>query len=99
MKGFAAGQQTGKVCEKGRKFLVKACDRELPGMGAEPWPPGLSKKPQVWRKPCQPVRYKNLPRSSASTYITGSEAAAGESTGRNAYSTGAPAVPNEVLAV
>jgi hypothetical protein len=36
MKRFAAGEEIGKVCEKERKFLVKACDRYLAGMGAEP---------------------------------------------------------------
>ena len=36
MKGFPAGQGTGIVCEKERRFLVEACDRALVSMGAEP---------------------------------------------------------------
>src|SRR5712692_4980136 len=43
MKGFAAGytpllmpQGTGRVCEKGRKFLLEACDRGLANVGEEP---------------------------------------------------------------
>ncbi len=33
MNGFAAGEEIGKVCEKEREFLVKACDRDLARMG------------------------------------------------------------------
>jgi hypothetical protein len=33
MKGFAASDEIGKVYEKERKFLVKACDRDLAGRG------------------------------------------------------------------
>ena len=36
MKGFAAGEEIGKMCEKERKFLVEACDRGSAGMRAEP---------------------------------------------------------------
>ena len=36
MKGFAAGEEIGKVCERERKFLVEDCDRDLASVGAEP---------------------------------------------------------------
>jgi len=36
MRGFAAGEEIGRVCKTERKFLVEACDRGLASMGAEP---------------------------------------------------------------
>ena len=41
MKGFAAGEEIGKVCEKERKFLVKACDRDLASIGGGAFDAGL----------------------------------------------------------
>jgi len=36
MKDLAVGEAIGKVWEKGRKFLVEACDRDSGRYGAEP---------------------------------------------------------------
>ena len=33
MKGFAAGEGIGRVCEKERTFLAETCDRGLASMG------------------------------------------------------------------